>query len=37
MKKTKFIIAVSAILTFMASVPAFAQEENGFNPNRSLD
>ena len=30
MKKTKFIIAVSAILTFMASVPAFAQEENGF-------
>ena len=28
MKKTKFIIAVSAILTFMASVPAFAQEEN---------
>ena len=30
MKTTKFIIAVSAILTFMASVPAFAQEENGF-------
>jgi len=30
MKKTKFIIAVSAILTFMASVPTFAQEENGF-------
>ena len=30
MKKTKFIIAVSAILTFMASVPAFAQEDNGF-------
>ena len=30
MKKTKFTIAVSAILTFMASVPAFAQEENGF-------
>lgn len=29
MKKTKFIIAVSAILTFMASVPTFAQEENG--------
>ena len=28
MKKTKFIIAVSAILTFMASVPTFAQEEN---------
>ena len=30
MKKTKFIIAVSAMLTFMASVPTFAQEENGF-------
>lgn len=30
MKKTKFIIAVSAILTFMTSVPTFAQEENGF-------
>ncbi|MCR5643014.1 MAG: flavin reductase [Prevotella sp.] len=28
MEKTKLIIAVSAILTFMASVPAFAQEEN---------
>ena len=30
MKKTKFIIAVSAILTFIASVPAFAQEDNEF-------
>ena len=30
MKKTKFVIAVSAIIMFMASVPALAQEENGF-------
>ena len=30
MKKSKFIIAVSAIIMFMASVPALAQEENGF-------
>ena len=30
MKKTKIVIAVSAILMFMASIPALAQEENGF-------
>ena len=30
MEKTKFVIAVSAIIMFMASVPALAQEENGF-------
>jgi flavin reductase (DIM6/NTAB) family NADH-FMN oxidoreductase RutF len=30
MKKSKFVIAVSAIIMFMASVPALAQEENGF-------
>ena len=30
MKKTKIVIVVSAILMFMASIPALAQEENGF-------
>ena len=30
MKKTKIVIAVSAILMFMAVTPVFAQEENGF-------
>ena len=30
MKKTKIVIAVSAIVMFMVSIPALAQEENGF-------
>ena len=30
MKKTKFVIAVSVIIMFMAGIPALAQEENGF-------
>ena len=30
MKKTNLVIAVSAMFMFMASIPAFAQEENGF-------
>ena len=30
MKKTNLVIAVSAILMLVVSIPAFAQEENGF-------
>lgn len=30
MKKVKFITVISAISLFMATIPAFAQEENGF-------
>ena len=34
MKKTKIVIAVSAIVMFMVSIPALAQEENGFHVYR---
>ena len=30
MKREKFVIAISAILMLMVSIPAFAQEDNGF-------